>query len=82
MERKNMADENLTLRENIARLQRDNRELEENYQMVMSPSGKIGSQIINLDKRIRAIEQEQVKIAKSVLAIQQAIQAKQNKASK
>ena len=57
-----MSNEDLTLREKVQRLERDKRELEDNYFMTISPSGKVGKQLKEFGKRISAIEKELAKI--------------------
>jgi|TergutMp193P3_1026864.scaffolds.fasta_scaffold01241_19 hypothetical protein len=56
-----MSNEDLTLKEKVQRLERDKRELEDNYFMTISPSGKVGKKLKELEKRVIALEKELAK---------------------
>jgi predicted nuclease with TOPRIM domain len=60
------------LNEQVARLEREQKSLEENFHLVIGPHGNIGKDIIELKKRVTALETELAKI----------VQAKQNKINK
>jgi hypothetical protein len=45
------------LNEQIARLEREQKSLEENFHLVIGPHGNVGKDIIELKKRVTALEQ-------------------------
>jgi predicted nucleic acid-binding Zn-ribbon protein len=67
------------LHERIARIERDRRDFEENYNIVMGPNG-------NIRRKVKTLEREYENLTKRIIALEEELanikQAKQNKSNK